>query len=72
MSPEELKARLDQGEDLLIVDVREPHEWQISNLDSLGAVLIPQGQILNRMGELDTAREIDRPMSFRAAQRGRH
>lgn len=58
MTPWELKARLDHGEDLLIVDVREPHEWQISNLDSLGAILIPQGQVLNRMGELDTAREI--------------
>ncbi len=54
----ELKARLDQGDDLLIIDVREPHEWEISNLDALGAILIPQGQILNRMGELDTAREI--------------
>ncbi len=58
MSPAELKARLDQGEDLLIIDVRERHEWEISNLKPLGAVLIPQGQILNRMGELDTAREI--------------
>ncbi|MDX1416100.1 MAG: molybdopterin-synthase adenylyltransferase MoeB [Candidatus Promineifilaceae bacterium] len=58
MTPMELKARLDRGEDLLIVDVREPHEWQISNLGSLGAVLIPQGQVLNRMSELDTAREI--------------
>ena len=58
MSPIELKERLDQGDDLLIVDVREPHEWEISNLEPLGAILIPQGQILNRMGELDTAREI--------------
>jgi len=58
LTPVELKSRLDQGEDLIIIDVREPHEWEISNLNSLGAILIPQGQIINRMGELDTAREI--------------
>lgn len=58
ISPAELKERLDHGEDLLIVDVREPHEWEISNLQPLGAILIPKGQVLDRMGELDTAREI--------------
>jgi adenylyltransferase/sulfurtransferase len=58
ITPAELKAELDQGEDLLILDVREPHEWQISNLEHLGAVLIPQNEVLERMGELDTAREI--------------
>lgn len=58
ITPLKLKARLDQGEDPLILDVREAHEWDISNLDSLGAVLIPQGQVIERMGELDTAREI--------------
>jgi adenylyltransferase/sulfurtransferase len=58
MTPLELKARLDRGDDLLIVDVRETHEWDISNLEGLGAVLIPQGQVVSRMGELDTAREI--------------
>ncbi len=40
------------------MDVREPHEWEISNLGSLGARLIPKGQILEHLGELDTAREI--------------
>lgn len=58
ITPLELRARLDQGDDLLIVDVREAHEWDISNLGSLGAVLIPQGQVVARMSELDTAREI--------------
>jgi sulfur-carrier protein adenylyltransferase/sulfurtransferase len=29
----ELKARLDAGEDLLVLDIREPHEWEISALD---------------------------------------
>lgn len=58
ISPAELKTRLDNGDDLLILDVREPHEWQIANLQQWGAVLIPKGQLLERLGELDTAREI--------------
>jgi adenylyltransferase/sulfurtransferase len=58
ITPKELKARLDEGEQLFILDVREPHEWDISNLESLGAVLIPKGQVLDRMNELDTASEI--------------
>jgi adenylyltransferase/sulfurtransferase len=58
ITPLELKQRLDAGEDLFILDVREPHEWDISNLDDLGAVLIPKGKVLEHMGELDTAREI--------------
>ena len=58
ITPRELKARLDAGDDLFILDVREPHEWEISNLGNLGAVLIPRGQLLERLGELDTAREI--------------
>jgi adenylyltransferase/sulfurtransferase len=58
MSPAELKGRLDRGDNLFILDVREPHEWDISNLSDLGAVLIPKGQVLEHMGELDTAQEM--------------
>ncbi|MGB3713311.1 MAG: molybdopterin-synthase adenylyltransferase MoeB [Candidatus Promineifilaceae bacterium] len=58
ISPVELQARLTEGERLFILDVREPHELEISNLSHLGAVLIPMGQVLERMGELDTAQEI--------------
>lgn len=58
ITPRELKSRLDKGERLFILDVREPHEWEISNLADLGAILIPKGDVLNRMGELDTAEEI--------------
>ncbi|MER3524161.1 MAG: molybdenum cofactor biosynthesis protein MoeB [Ignavibacteria bacterium] len=55
MTVEELKARLDRGEDILIVDVREPHEYEIVNL---GGVLIPLNDLPKRVHELDTAREI--------------
>jgi adenylyltransferase/sulfurtransferase len=43
MTVRDLKARLDQGENLLILDVRDPHEWEISALD--GTLRIPKGQI---------------------------
>jgi adenylyltransferase/sulfurtransferase len=39
----ELKARMDAGEDVLILDVRDPHEWQISALDD--NLRIPKGEI---------------------------
>jgi len=58
ISPKELQSRLDGGDDLVLLDVREPHEWEISNLAHLGAVLIPKGQVVEHMGELDTAREM--------------
>jgi molybdopterin/thiamine biosynthesis adenylyltransferase/rhodanese-related sulfurtransferase len=52
---EELKRRLDAGEDLLLVDVREPHEYQICNL---GGVLIPLSDLPRRVHELDSSREM--------------
>ena len=55
IQPQELKQRLDAGEELFILDVREPVEWEISNLSHLGATLIPQGEVVARMNELDTA-----------------
>lgn len=58
VSPAGLRQRLDNGDKLFILDVREPHEWDISNMESLGAVLIPKGQVLERMNELDTAAEM--------------
>jgi molybdopterin/thiamine biosynthesis adenylyltransferase/rhodanese-related sulfurtransferase len=51
----ELKRRLDAGEDVFVLDVREPHEYQIVNI---GAPLIPLGDLPNRLGELDPKREI--------------
>ena len=53
----ELKERLDQGEELDLVDVREPFEWRIANLESYGARLIPMGDLEERLDELDPDRE---------------
>jgi sulfur-carrier protein adenylyltransferase/sulfurtransferase len=55
LTPRELKARLDRGDDLFILDVREPHEYQICNL---GGHLIPLGDLPQRLSELDSSREI--------------
>ncbi len=55
MTPRELKSRLDRGDDLFILDVREPQEYQICHLNGL---LIPLGEIPQRVGELDRSREI--------------
>lgn len=43
MTVKELKARIDNGDNTLILDVREPHEWEISALD--GTLRIPKGTI---------------------------
>ena len=51
----ELKERLDRGDDLQIIDVREPNEYQIARLE--GAKLIPLGQVVNRKDEIDATRE---------------
>jgi sulfur-carrier protein adenylyltransferase/sulfurtransferase len=55
MDPEELKRRLDAGEDILVLDVREPHEYQYCNL---GGELIPLGELPRRYLELDPSREM--------------
>jgi adenylyltransferase/sulfurtransferase len=55
MQVEELKRRLDAGDDLFVLDVREPHEYQICNL---GGHLIPLGDLPKRVSELDSSREI--------------
>ena len=55
ITPRELKARLDRGDDLFILDVREPHEYQICNLNGH---LIPLGELSRRVNELDSSREI--------------
>ena len=55
MQVEELKRRLDAGDDLFVLDVREPHEYQICNI---GGHLIPLGDLPKRVNELDSSQEI--------------
>lgn len=51
----ELKQRLDAGEDIQIIDVREAHEVAVAKLPN--AAHIPLGQVINRMSEIDPNRE---------------
>jgi sulfur-carrier protein adenylyltransferase/sulfurtransferase len=55
ISVEELKQRLDAKEDLFILDVREPHEYQICNLNGH---LIPLNDLPRRVHELDPSKEM--------------
>jgi adenylyltransferase/sulfurtransferase len=55
ITPKELKQKLDSGENIFVLDVREPHEYQIANL---GAKLIPLNDLPARAGELDKNAEI--------------
>jgi molybdopterin/thiamine biosynthesis adenylyltransferase/rhodanese-related sulfurtransferase/molybdopterin converting factor small subunit len=52
----DLKAELDAGKPIVLVDVREPHESEITQID--GARLIPLGELPDRLGELDDRAEI--------------
>lgn len=56
ISAPELAERLKQGDHLRLLDVREPHELQISHLS--GATLIPLGQLAARLSELDSAEDM--------------
>ena len=51
----ELKQRLDQGDDIQLIDVREDNEVAIARIPY--AVHIPLGQVLARMNEIDPNRE---------------
>src|SRR5258706_10784898 len=54
ITAEALKSKLDAGENVLVLDVREPHEYQICNI---GGYLIPLGDLPKRIGELEPGRE---------------
>lgn len=51
----ELKKRMDAGDDIQLIDVRQPDEYDFAKIE--GAKLIPLGEIVQRMGEIDPARE---------------
>ncbi len=58
ITPTEVKQRLDRGEHLVIVDVREPHEWALGTIKAPDVRFIPVGDMPARMHELDSADEI--------------
>jgi sulfur-carrier protein adenylyltransferase/sulfurtransferase len=52
----ELKAKIDRKEPFVLIDVREPYEYEICRIP--GSKLIPVGELPARLSELDTADEI--------------
>jgi adenylyltransferase/sulfurtransferase len=53
ISVTELDERLERGDQLSLVDVREPHEREIADLPEVGQLRIPLGQLLDRVSELE-------------------
>ena len=51
----ELKRRIDAGEDVQLIDVREPYEYQIAQI---GGKLIPQNDVPQRLADIDRDREV--------------
>ncbi len=50
ISVSDLKGKLDRGEDVFVLDVREPHEYEVANI---GAKLIPLGELPERLVEVE-------------------
>ncbi|MAE66939.1 MAG: molybdenum cofactor biosynthesis protein MoeB [Phycisphaeraceae bacterium] len=68
ISVSQLKAKLDNGDEFELIDVREPHEHEICNLDA--ATLIPLGEIASRLPDFDSAKKyvVHCKMGGRSAQ----
>lgn len=56
ITAENLAEEVKTHPDLLLIDVREPHEWEIGHIN--GATLVPLGQLPQRVGDLDGRRKI--------------
>jgi len=56
VSATELKNRIQNEQNLFLLDVREPNEFQYASIEN--SVLIPLNQIPQRLGELDLQQEI--------------
>jgi len=55
LTVKELKRRIDAGEEVYILDVREPWEYKIAQI---GGKLIPQNEVPRRLAEIDREREV--------------
>jgi len=66
---QELKERLDKGETLNLFDVREPNEYE---QDNIGATLIPLGELMYRVDELDGLQDEEVIVHCRSGARSAH
>jgi rhodanese-related sulfurtransferase len=58
ITPVDLKSRLEDGDALLLVDVREHFERRIADLPEHGQLRIPTGEFFQRMGEVGRDRTV--------------
>lgn len=58
ITPAQLKQRIETGEPLQLIDIREPFEWNIANLGEHGARLISLGDLPDQMDELNREQDI--------------
>jgi adenylyltransferase/sulfurtransferase len=56
ITPEQLSTKLSDGADVVLIDVREPHEWNAGHIE--GATHIPLAQVPNRLGEIPKDRDV--------------
>ena len=55
ITAKELKERIDRGDNVQIIDVREPNEYEMARIPD--STLIPVGQVVARMSEIDPQRD---------------
>lgn len=55
LSPQELKELLNQNSEVVLLDIRNPHEWEICSLP--GSLIIPLDELPQRLSELDSTKE---------------
>jgi adenylyltransferase/sulfurtransferase len=58
ITPEQLRQRIEDGKFTCLLDVREPHELEISRIRGVESINIPYRQVVERMNELDTSQDI--------------
>jgi sulfur-carrier protein adenylyltransferase/sulfurtransferase len=58
MTVTQLKEKIDAGAEITLIDVREPYEWEIANLEEHGATLLPLGEFADAARSLNPADEI--------------
>ena len=58
ITPKQLKRRIEGDKPICLLDVREPHELEISRIREAASINIPHYQVIERMNELDTSQDI--------------
>ncbi len=66
IDPQELKSKIDLGHDFLLIDIREPYEYEEFNIEGK---LIPMGDLLTRIDELEHFREKEIVVHCRSGKR---